>query len=262
MGNIDDNRDMMRRTNLVLNFKRLSLNINTLFVHLKASKTKIDKLFDSDEISCSHILTISVSNWLKENTQVTDAIKVILDKCQNLKTINFDYLVHRVDEIVEHIACNLPDLINLYLNNCYPVTDKGLNALKECSKLKKLSLFRCHKISDSSLEILAIKCKDLETLDITLCRNITDLGIKKISQSCSQLKSIILKGLDISDNAIDSLALKCKFLESLDLTNCRQLTDNSLKFLSLNAEQLRELKIEECFKVTDFGISGYQIVIT
>ena len=85
--NIDDNRDMMRRTNLVLNFKRLSLNMDILFVHLKATKTKIDKLFDSDEASCSHILTINVSNWLKENTKVTEAIRTILDKCQNLKTI-------------------------------------------------------------------------------------------------------------------------------------------------------------------------------
>ena len=74
---IDDNFDMIRKTNLVLNLKRLSRNIENLLVCLKATKTKVNKIFQSDKMS-SYTVTINAGNWIKENPQVTDTTKAIV----------------------------------------------------------------------------------------------------------------------------------------------------------------------------------------
>ena len=115
---IDDNSDMTRKTNLVLDLKRLSMNIENVFVRLKATKTKVNK-FNQSDTRHSYTLTINVGNWLKENPQVMDTIKTIVDKCQRLRLIYFDYLIHRVDEILEYVTGGQPNLMYLYLDNCY-----------------------------------------------------------------------------------------------------------------------------------------------
>ena len=69
--------DMIRKTNLVLNLKRLSRNIENLLVCLKATKTKVNKIFQSDKMS-SYTVTINAGNWIKENPQVTDTTKAIV----------------------------------------------------------------------------------------------------------------------------------------------------------------------------------------
>ena len=44
---------------------------------LKATKTKVNKIFQSDKMS-SYTVTINAGNWIKENPQVTDTTKAIV----------------------------------------------------------------------------------------------------------------------------------------------------------------------------------------
>ena len=178
-------------------------------------------------------------------------IKGIGEVCNNLKMIYFDYFLHFIDDVLSNVLGTRLNLNDLYIKNCYTLTDNGL---ENCKNLRRLSLFRSVKISDKGIISISTKCKQLEELDLTLCIEISIKGIKALSENCGNMKHLVSKGLHLRDDAVELIANGCSQLELLDLTNCYQITDQSLGVLSLKWKSLRVLNIEECFKISDVGI--------
>lgn len=92
-------------------------------------------------------------------------------------------------------------------------------------------------------------------LDFTLCPRVTDVSLTNFSNACkSNLRSIDLsRSKFFSGNGLLSLALNCKNLTELDLSNATELRDTAAAAIS-EAKNLVRLWLARCKLITDMGI--------
>ncbi|XP_015897663.3 F-box/LRR-repeat protein 3 isoform X1 [Ziziphus jujuba] len=92
-------------------------------------------------------------------------------------------------------------------------------------------------------------------LDLTLCPRITDGSLTNISNACkSSLRSIDLsRSKFFSGTGLLSLALNCKNLVEIDLSNATELRDSAAAAVA-EAKNLERLWLGRCKLITDIGI--------
>jgi F-box/leucine-rich repeat protein 2/20 len=104
-------------------------------------------------------------------------------------------------------------------------------------------------------------------LDVSMCRDISDYGAISIGESCPGLKYLNITGLSrVSDKGSRALCAKCWYLETLAMEDVFLLDDAAFRFdLSydgrLAAEEnmlkyLVTLNLRDCVNITDEGIQG------
>ncbi|ONI03853.1 hypothetical protein PRUPE_6G286100 [Prunus persica] len=92
-------------------------------------------------------------------------------------------------------------------------------------------------------------------IDLTLCPRITDTSLTTISNACmSSLRSIDLSGSNCFSGAgLLSLAVNCKNLVEIDLSNATELRDSAVAALA-EAKNLEKLWLGRCKQITDMGV--------
>jgi len=138
------------------------------------------------------------------------------------------------DGLVEVLdACR--EIEELYLYACPNFTDTSFTTLNKLSKLCLLDLCGAHLLSDEGLSAIS-ECSKLETLNLTWCINITDVGLQALAENCSCLQSLSLHGLlGVSDVGLERLAKSCgNSLKALDVSGCINIKRRS-------KEELRKL---------------------
>ena len=245
--------DLGNKLHQLLYAKEITMCLECFVVCLKSSRNKIiNTLSLVDELA--YTLIVTIDQWQRENKLLAKAIHQVGNKCRNFKLVHFDYVIHRTDELVHGMIRTQSNLLHLNLSNCYTLGDNGIKSAEHCKRLKFVTLSRCVNVTDTGIKCLTKNCKELTNLDLTLCNKITNDGIITIAQNLKLLQSIVLKGLDISDKAVEAIANSCQNLQKIDLTNCRQITDSGVAALSSKCRMLRELNVEECFKITDESV--------
>ena len=98
--------------------------------------------------------------------------------CRKLKKLRKLYLPAQIgDAGMRHLDA-LTKLQVLHLADAQ-ITDMGLSYIKEMSRLKELSLWRCQQITDAGLENLEL-LNGLRSLDLRRCPQLTDRGLEHI----------------------------------------------------------------------------------
>jgi len=113
-------------------------------------------------------------------------------------------------------------------------TDRGLAAfsLKANTKLTRLNLSRCCRLTDFSIGLLAKYCPNLEELSLAKCIQLTTYSIEQIVSHCPNLQSLNLAGCsEMSEKVID-LLLRLDKLKRLNLSKCH-LSDYTARCLIL-----------------------------
>ncbi|PQQ12320.1 F-box/LRR-repeat protein 3 [Prunus yedoensis var. nudiflora] len=92
-------------------------------------------------------------------------------------------------------------------------------------------------------------------IDLTLCPRITDTSLTTISNACmSSLRSIDLSGSNcFSGTGLLSLAVNCKNLVEINLSNATELRDSAVAALA-EAKNLEKLWLGRCKQITDMGV--------
>ncbi|XP_021826436.1 F-box/LRR-repeat protein 3 [Prunus avium] len=92
-------------------------------------------------------------------------------------------------------------------------------------------------------------------IDLTLCPRITDTSLTTISNACmSSLRSIDLSGSNcFSGTGLLSLAVNCKNLVEINLSNATELRDSAVAALA-EAKNLENLWLGRCKQITDMGV--------
>ncbi|PRQ42788.1 putative F-box domain, leucine-rich repeat domain, L domain-containing protein [Rosa chinensis] len=92
-------------------------------------------------------------------------------------------------------------------------------------------------------------------VDLTLCPRITDASLITISNACkSNLQSIDLsRSKNFSGAGLQSLALNCKNMVEIDLSNATELRDSGAAALA-EAKNLERLWLGRCKMITDMGV--------
>jgi hypothetical protein len=90
--------------------------------------------------------------------------------------------------------------------------------------------------------------QNLKQIHIFDCCELNDSTLYTIAEYCKLLEGLTVTGSKITDSGLMNLALRCKFLAELDLTDCLRLTTNgvkeALKISSLNKISLNNVGIE------------------
>uniref|UniRef100_A0A0D9XW35 F-box/LRR-repeat protein 15-like leucin rich repeat domain-containing protein n=1 Tax=Leersia perrieri TaxID=77586 RepID=A0A0D9XW35_9ORYZ len=209
-----------------------------------------------------------------------DALTSLDQECsKSLQVLDMSNSCNVTHVGVQSVVKAMPNLLELNLSYCSPVTPcmsssfemihklqtlkldgcqfmaDGLKSIgKSCVSLRELSLSKCSGVTDTDLSFVMSRLKNLLKLDVTCCRKITDASLAAITTSCPSLISLRMESCSLlSGEGLQLIGKHCSHLEELDLTDT-DLDDEGLKALS-GCSKLSSLKIGICLRITDEGLS-------
>ncbi len=153
------------------------------------------------------------------------------------------------DEGLEHLICQTK-LIELYIDNCKKVTNKGCNYISPLTNLTILSL-RSDLISNQGILSLS-SLKKLSELDISNCENLSDESLKFLSTNNTQLAKLELsRGKKYTERGFSHFP-KLPNLTELDLGECTGFSDYDIKYF-FTLTKLQSLELSET-EISNIGL--------
>eukprot|EP01035_Chromulina_nebulosa_P019349 gene19349-25214_t len=195
--------------------------------------------------------------------QITGEIVTTLNKiCGNLKYLNLSQCKQIASTVIKHVFEH-HHLLNLNLAFIGSVSDEAFLSMpivvsnlcvnSRRSPLRKLNLGQS-EITDISMFRMAY-LSSLVEIRLQWCHGITDTGVEALTINCPNLRLIDLKSCLITNRAVISIAKCSKYLVSLDLSWCSQLTDEGIEYLGLsNLSKLEHILLVWCSGVTEKGL--------
>ncbi|CAD6258777.1 unnamed protein product [Miscanthus lutarioriparius] len=210
-----------------------------------------DDALDSLDKECSKSLQVLDMSQCQNITDV--GVSSILKSVPNLLELDLSYCCPVTPSMVRSFQ-KIPKLQTLKLEGCKFMA-YALKAIgTSCVSLRELSLSKCSGVMDTELSLAVSRLKNLLKLDITCCRNITDVSLAAITSSCTSLISLRMESCSrVSSGALQLIGKHCSHLEELDLTDS-DLDDEGLKALA-RCSKLSSLKIGICLKIGDEGLT-------
>lgn len=190
-----------------------------------------------------------------DNVNVDAELSTSIKSMPNLKVVGL--VGCRVsDECLFTLGAHCHKLKRLNVSCNEDITDKGLKALAEgCPSLEQLKLNEC-LITDEGITAIANSCSSLTLVDLVRCSRITDLSVNEIAMQCPLLQDIKLEGCRVSDECLLTVGARCHLLKRLNLSCNEDVTDKGLKALAKGCPLLEQLKLNECIGITDEGITA------
>ena len=130
------------------------------------------------------------------------------------KVINIARIAGKLNSCAfQTITRDNTNLVHLNLRNAKDwLTDSVLcPVLKENHKIQSLDLTNCITISNSTLQILSMKCPHVQTLILRDCHWLSVEGLSTIALNLDQLEKIDITGCwNVNDESIILLVMNCK----------------------------------------------------
>lgn len=113
--------------------------------------------------------------------------------------------------------------------------------------LRTLDLTGCTRLTDVWLRY-SFRLPELRSLSLANCQQISAWGVERlVRRGCPSLEHVDLSDChNVSDKAVQLLAIHLRRLTQLRLERCAMLTDHSLDHLAVHCERLRELNVRGC----------------
>lgn len=101
-------------------------------------------------------------------------------------------------------------------------------------------------VSDGSI-VAFHNCSRIERLTLTNCKKLTDLGVLPLIENNPNLLALdVSNDAEVSENLIFAIARNCRKIQGLNVTNCKNITNPSLVAL---AEHCKYLKRVRCYSI-------------
>lgn len=181
-----------------------------------------DRDFTSDGISWLKIRSIKINNLIC--SRITDELAVkIGDVGSCLHWLSFkshsqftksqnDLLT---DQALVKLLVGCPNLHALDVSECKYITDGNVVQIALCSRLNKLNLSGCIRVSDISVIKLADNCSQLRKLSLYRCPLIKDMSIVRLVEKCHNLYSLDLRWCNVTNVSVIKIGEGCPYLECL-----------------------------------------------
>ncbi|XP_044731128.1 protein AMN1 homolog [Chrysoperla carnea] len=172
---------------------------------------------------------------------VCNDILEIISTCKELNTL-FLSQINSDKQNLENCFKKLSYLKNLEIRNCDLVTDDLIQVIaKDCPNLVQLNIGGCKNVSDLGLLELCESCKYLRALDISYSK-VTTKGIKIFVYKLGfQLTDLRLNNCDgVTDEAIVAIFDLCPNLEMLLYNNCGNVKDDMIS-IDKNNSNLKQI---------------------
>ncbi|KAF9205053.1 hypothetical protein BGZ49_004529 [Haplosporangium sp. Z 27] len=119
--------------------------------------------------------------------------------------------------------------------------------LEGCSRLRVLHLHSCDRISDTTLEAIALHLPSLSSISLSSCKNITSDGLEYLFKNTHTplVHAHLCDMPALKDEALEILAQRhCHSLQKLAIYFCAFVTDDGIKTLLTTCKKLRVLGIQ------------------
>lgn len=232
-----------------------------------------DEILDKVTSYSNHVVHLDLSNIMGFTL---NGISALLKKCRHLVYLSLKGCCCLPDFTFRLISQNLPDLEQLYLDDCFGVTNETmieifincpklthvsvssqlnseavLTLAEHCPHLKLLNISHCEAVD--ALAELFQKCTQLENINISNCP-LTDRHLMYLSK-LSNLKHIYLNSVNMSSKAAKEIAKNCTKLQTLSLCFNKCVDDDCIATVARYARNLKVLKCIRC-SITDQGLTA------
>ncbi|KAK0662461.1 putative SCF E3 ubiquitin ligase complex F-box protein [Cercophora samala] len=127
------------------------------------------------------------------------------------------------------------------------VSDGSVVPLASCTRVERLTLTNCVKITDTGLIPLITNNDHLLALDVSNDSQITEASIYAIAQYCRRLQGLNISGCHkVSPESMITLAENCRFLKRLKLNDCQQLTNQAVLAFAEHCPNILEIDLHQC----------------
>lgn len=188
----------------------------------------------------------------------TPTHELTVDYASLVRRINLTNLPSAVDDsiLLQMRACT--KLERLTIGGCSKLTDLSLVPLLQNNhEILSIDMTNLENLSDNTLITLAQNCPKLQGLYASGCKHFTDDSINALAANCPYLKRMKLSGCHLlTDSAIRNLIASCPLLVELDLTGCWFMLDETAQLAFTNLPQLREYRLSLNVNITDHTILG------
>ncbi|XP_078000622.1 protein AMN1 homolog [Glandiceps talaboti] len=164
------------------------------------------------------------------------------------------HLAHNISQL-ETLPPNVKDRVLNIMSKRGLLTDDNISKVIH-DKVRELDLSECD-MTDDGLLVVSL-CKQLRKVDLNAAKqnrtSISTAGVQYIARGCPILHTVYLRRcLNVTDEAIITLAECCRQLMRLNIGGCNQITDLSLAALGRHSRMLRSINFSRT-KVTDDGV--------
>lgn len=187
-------------------------------------------------------------------THLTDhGLTFLAIHCRQLTSLNFDGIQWISHEAIAILIENcMGRLEHLWLDG-EDMTDVTVELISKCHHLKSFGLSFCDSLSDQSLKYMQ-KMTNLVTLRLKKGTEFSSQALKELFKHLHPQRTGNARGLlhvniaecsKLDDAAVAALADSCRYLESIDISWCWEVTDAGLEHV-----------INKCHRVVDMNICG------
>lgn len=187
---------------------------------------------------------------------IDEDLKVMCENMRLLTTIDVANCTQLTDRSIADIA-SLKYLRVLNLDYCTGISDDGLEDMKNLAdSLEILSMQGIRNLTDDGICVIGQNCRLLTSLNISHCSQVTHVGVIAVAQGCKKLRALYLSSIPLSDMGFATMVpyLSKRYMEVIDISNCRDITDHGVSTLAEQCSRLTYLNMSGVSRVTDRGV--------
>lgn len=190
----------------------------------------------------------------KDINIVDDDVQVLAENLPLAIGFDLSYSSLLTNACMEHVS-RLSAVRIIILEGCLGFTDGCIDCIAEaCSAtLEVLSLAGNRNISDNCFTKIVQRCRNLTLFNVGGCPNITHLLLLEILRNNKKMNTLLVSATYITDEGLSLMttSMSSKFLTSLDLSFCREISDSGILSLSEKCTSLSSLNLCGLNRVTD-----------
>jgi hypothetical protein len=158
-----------------------------------------------------------------------------------------------ITDLSLHYLGTCQELAALYLANNPNLTTLGIRSLfKTHSSLSTLEIINCPKIEKEAVYYMT--ANPFQVLRLINMPSLTDEPLRAIADATSIRQHIheldLSQAVQIGDFGLVSVAMKCRFLTTLNLNGCRAISETSMDVV-FKLAGLRHLELRDCIMISD-----------
>ncbi|XP_055774761.1 uncharacterized protein LOC129853090 [Salvelinus fontinalis] len=159
------------------------------------------------------------------------------------------------DQWLSSVGGRNPRSLTIYRCSGLSITPSGLEEFFKLSQasLEVLSVTSCSGPGlhgDLVLTLSGQHCDHMTCVDVSWS-GATDTGIKALTDTCTGLKTVVLNGCQVTDEALNALVIRCRdSLRRLEVFGCLSISPSCLNTVSELCPGLETLNIGQIPKVT------------
>ncbi len=255
---INENDDGYTLT--VLNNGQLELTVQILSEALQRVLNPVKEWVTDltlTNVLIANTLTLGLINQLPAlellNLSHTDHAPVFLEelpeKIQKLHLIECPWITRKDLHL---LSIRFPALIELRMANNHLLPASCWTEIFSFKNLKYLDLQGCYQLEDKDLLIILKGGMQLETLLLDWCTEIGDKGFLELARKGKNLIRLGLSKCALTAHAFMEIAVHCRSLIYLDVSDCPAITEKGILELVKNASDLKELSVARTEQTATF----------